>query len=470
MIVLTKAERKLNQVHSRLNDRLDRNMPAMQLVLRQWFDFVIKQVRKDITTKLIKDITTELTDWDFIEENGKPIIKPAALKIMQTGGQEAYKLLAIEGAFDVLNVKAVKAAEKFTAELVTSTNKETKAAVRTYIADGIKQGKGMEKVGRELRSVVGLNDKQVRTSIKYRTLLEDKEKYPKLMTTDINRKVIRQEQKMLRQRGVAIARTETARAQNIGYVQGLESIGVEMVEFSASPGACEELCLPKHGAKYKTVEAEGIIPVHPNCRCALLPVVAERVVDKPQAKPPDEVSERMITPSEIESNPDKANGLKFDKEVEGRVLARYTSFEHEEIVQAQLGKKLPSWAEMTQQQALQRAKKIEKSLLKLDGWKGVSYRGMKFETSAKQKAFLKQFKVNGVHKFKAFQSTTTSEKVAKSFMGTSKNNVELVINGKSGRDVMAFSRNVNEKEILFMKNATFKVDKVVGNIVHLTEL
>lgn len=285
MLTLTKAKRKLNQVHSRLDSRLSRNIPAMQIALRQWFDFIIKQVRRDIATKFIKDMTTKLTDWEFIEENGKRIIKPAALKIMQTGGQEAYKLLAIEASFDVLNVRSIKAAEKFTAELVTGVNKQTKAAIRTHIADGVKRGKGMDKIGRELRSVVGLNNVQAKAAIKYRGILSDKEKYPKLTTADIERKVTRYEQKMLRQRGVTIARTETARAQNIGYVDGLESVGVEKVEFSTAPGCCD-ICDTMNGKEYKTTGAKDVIPVHPRCRCALLPVVAGGTISKPLKETP----------------------------------------------------------------------------------------------------------------------------------------------------------------------------------------
>jgi len=259
-------------IQSDLSSLVGRNKNTMLIAVRSWFYFAHKQIRHDLTHKFIKDITSELSDWGFIEERGREMLKPATLKIMQTGGNNAYKLLQVKGAFDVLNVNAVTAAEKFTAELVREVTKKTKMGIRTYIKTGIKEGRGMPKIARELRPLVGLTENQTQSIINYRRLLEDKEKYPKLKPADIDKKVQRYAGKTHRRRAATIARTETARAQNIGYVQGLEDVGVTEVEFSASPGACGD-CLALDETRYSAAEAKGIIPVHPNCRCAMLPVV-----------------------------------------------------------------------------------------------------------------------------------------------------------------------------------------------------
>lgn len=77
-------------------------------------------------------------------------------------------------------------------------------------------------------------------------------------------------------RGQTIARTEIVRAHAEGQLDALEAMGVEdlgvMVEWSTTGDAkvCP-LCVPLSGIVIKTVEARGMLPRHPNCRCAWVP-------------------------------------------------------------------------------------------------------------------------------------------------------------------------------------------------------
>lgn len=257
---------RLNQIHSKLLSQLSRNERVFQESLRKWFDVTLKQIRGDITTKFQKDITSELTDWKYIEEQGKGILRPATLSIMQTGGNQAYKLFEVKGAFDVLNVDAVKAADKFCAKLVTQVTNETKAGIRIFISTGIKEGKSMDKIARDIRPLIGLTERQTQSIMNYRELLSDKEKFPGLTISDIDRKVDRYSGKTHRRRAEMISRTETARAQNIGYAEGLDDIGVEEVEFSIHPDEITcPICSALDGKKYKVEDAADVIPVHPNC-------------------------------------------------------------------------------------------------------------------------------------------------------------------------------------------------------------
>lgn len=76
-----------------------------------------------------------------------------------------------------------------------------------------------------------------------------------------------------------IARTETIRAHAEGTLTRLEQLGIEevtaQVEFSTAGDdrVCER-CEGLEGKVYKIEDARGVLPVHPNCRCAWLPVVA----------------------------------------------------------------------------------------------------------------------------------------------------------------------------------------------------
>jgi len=267
-------------IQSSLDELAVRNERIMLLAVRNWFDFATKQIEHDLTTKYAKSVTSELSDWDAINAKGIDDIKPATLKIMQSSGNAAYRQLAIAGSFSVLNVEAVKAADKLCAKLVTNVTNKTKAGIRTYVSAGIKAGKSMSNVARELRrsGIVGLTKPQTQSVLNYRTLLSDKEKYPKLTAADIDRKVQRYTDKTHRRRMNDIARTETAAAQNVGYCQGLQDVGVTESEFLIAPtDACED-CLALDGQRYPIEEGKGIIPVHPKCRCVMLPVVGERTV------------------------------------------------------------------------------------------------------------------------------------------------------------------------------------------------
>lgn len=77
-----------------------------------------------------------------------------------------------------------------------------------------------------------------------------------------------------RNRARTIARTELIRAHAEGQLDALERLGVTeigvMVEWSIAATACP-LCVEMDGVVLKVSEAHGLIPRHPNCRCAFIP-------------------------------------------------------------------------------------------------------------------------------------------------------------------------------------------------------
>lgn len=291
----------------KIQDILDslkiRNQRFLQVALRKWFDFTQKQIRKDLTSKYTKSadsITSNLTDWELIESNGITTIKPAAVDIMQTGGDAAYKHLAVEGSFDVLNVPAVKAVNKFCSKLVTDVTVKTKKGINTFIRHGIKQGWSMSKIARELRPLVGLTGKQTQAIIKYRSNLMLTRS--DLTAAQLDKAVMRYTNKVHRQRMLTIARTETANAQNIGYCQGLEQVGVKEAELRNGANPCEE-CLALKGVKFPIAEAGGIITVHPRCTCAMLPVIDDKVISERLGKPHPKLSKAEIEKAEVKIEP-----------------------------------------------------------------------------------------------------------------------------------------------------------------------
>ena len=74
-------------------------------------------------------------------------------------------------------------------------------------------------------------------------------------------------------RAKKIARTEVIAASNEGALRGYEDAGIMKAEFYAAldERTCEE-CMSYHGNVYPVMEAHGLIPVHPSCRCTYIPI------------------------------------------------------------------------------------------------------------------------------------------------------------------------------------------------------
>ncbi len=263
------------------------NEQEMQVALTEWFEFTQKQIRADLTMKFIKAIgrvTTSLTDWALIESEGIKTLKPATLNIMKSGGDAAYRYLALRGSFDVINVRAIVAIEKFCSTLVTNVTAETKKGINAFVKHGIKEGHSMSKIATNMKPLVGLTEKQMTAVGNYRLKLENL-KVP-LSTKKIDKLVLQYTNKSHRARVYSIATTETARAQNIGYVQGLEQIGLTEAEFTVSQSDFCAECEALNGQIFPLNEADGIIPVHPHCRCAMLPVIDDKTITNILNKPP----------------------------------------------------------------------------------------------------------------------------------------------------------------------------------------
>ncbi len=87
--------------------------------------------------------------------------------------------------------------------------------------------------------------------------------------------------KMTRTRANVLARTEIVRAHAEGQLDAFERLGVEEVGIQAEwitagdERVCPE-CAALEGAVMTIKEARGLIPRHPNCRCAWIPANKDR--------------------------------------------------------------------------------------------------------------------------------------------------------------------------------------------------
>lgn len=97
---------------------------------------------------------------------------------------------------------------------------------------------------------------------------------------EIGRKLAKQIAGITARRAERIARTEIIRAHAEGQLDAFEELGIEkvgaLVEFTTAGDAkvCP-VCQGLSGSVRTIAEARGVIPVHPECRCAWVPWLEE---------------------------------------------------------------------------------------------------------------------------------------------------------------------------------------------------
>ena len=277
----------------RLRRAMDKSAEYLRPKVNQWLEVMRNRIIRDMLKRYVKkmggpgsyrmtsdsaerkasaplqkdmalEITTELTDWEWIEDNGRRILKPALLTVLGNGADEAFIIAGVELRFDLLNPRSVAWADKHCAKLVREVTEETKAGIRDVIRRGIKEGKSVPRMAKEIRPLVGLTSRQSMAVANYDEWLIMNR--PELSAREVSRRVDVYARRMHRRRAKMISHTESAFAVDEGTLQGYEEAEVEEVEILLAEGACDD-CVELARKRYKPSEAHGILPAHPVCRC-----------------------------------------------------------------------------------------------------------------------------------------------------------------------------------------------------------
>ena len=275
-----------------IHRRLDRSRLILENKLRPqvslFLDKLASQVKLDLTGKLKKAKYKDPVDWGAIEGVGIGYIKPVLIDAFAQGANSAYEVVGLRGVYDIYNQNAVDAVNKVCSKMIRNITEETRKAINRQIAADIEEGAGYYNIMQDLRSFVGLTDLQAQKVEDFKAWLT--REYPTAPVKEVNQRVDLVRGRLLEDRLSNIARTESARAQNYGFVTAMESFGVDEFEFSAYPGCCDD-CQDMHGNKYSASEADEIIPVHCRCRCCLLPVIGSSAVETPLSNFPSSLEE-----------------------------------------------------------------------------------------------------------------------------------------------------------------------------------
>lgn len=158
--------------------------------------------------------------------------------------------------FKTANPKALLAAERQAATLLSSVNSETKQTVRDLIARAYRDKISPRDTARLIRDVVGLNDRQSTALFNYRAgLVEDGR-----AADQIERMTAKYGDRLLRQRADTIAQTEIHRASAEGQHE-LWREGVR--EGRINPNTARRIWIANSGAcewcsAMETINAEGV--------------------------------------------------------------------------------------------------------------------------------------------------------------------------------------------------------------------
>lgn len=227
--------------------------------------------------KLQRMAKKDLFNEEELRKQAQLDLTPLLVDQLVLAGQEAYRLIGVDDVYLPYKLRETvrENVDKFTASLL-DTDKEVLGNV---ISEGIEQG----------RSVVEIR-------------------------ADIESKFA-QYTKMQAER---ITRTEVLRASNLAAEDAFQQSGVvEAKQWLVAPGAdanCQAYSgkIVRLGASFYESDdkfANGNPPVHPNCRCVLLPIVIDTKLYEPDLRPAIESQQKRIAELEAQFS-DKDAALK----------------------------------------------------------------------------------------------------------------------------------------------------------------
>lgn len=211
--------------------------------------------------------------------------KPSLVAVVTRAFVAAGKTTTIKSQtsarFDIDNPSTLVAAQKHGAALVTGLKREARKAVATVIQRGIADHVPPKSVAIALRSVLGLSGRQTTALMNARAAWAEAGVAPVVL----DKKVTQYGAKLLRQRALTVARTESVRAVSQGQLASWQSAADDGLlqrhrtsrQWRASPGACKEICEPMDDqvvpfdAPFLTPDGEPLMapPAHPSCRCTV---------------------------------------------------------------------------------------------------------------------------------------------------------------------------------------------------------
>ena len=245
--LISKAE-KINDEEKRYFDYMIRNInKQIELVSNFMYskdnaEEVLDDLKDNekLYNKIDDRIRSAVTDKDL--EKGSDIIED----FYKAGKENGASLLRSNGdkiwtRFDEDNLENLK---KYNLGLIKDINSEVRGAIKEEIFTGIARSDNPRVIAENIKNIP---------------------EFEPLPNTGLTAYA----------RAELIARTEVQRTLNEGHLQSYKDYGIKYVEIAPAPDACEE-CADWEGEVIDIDEANGLLPIHPNCRCRFIPITEGR--------------------------------------------------------------------------------------------------------------------------------------------------------------------------------------------------
>jgi hypothetical protein len=157
------------------------------------------------------------TNWKLVADTElQPAIAATLRDVLESAATFVPLPVQATIAWDILDPKAVAWVRNEAGTLITNITKETLLAVRETIQRGFTEGKGVQVMADGLRDIIGMNSRQAGAFDKYAADLAERG----LKNSDTLLEAYRR--KLIKERATMISRTETIKAANEGWRQGIQ--------------------------------------------------------------------------------------------------------------------------------------------------------------------------------------------------------------------------------------------------------
>lgn len=203
--------------------------------------------------------------------------------IVQKNGNNAANSLnskfKLNTRFDLLNPYVVEWIKENSGDMITQITDESRKAIRAIILDAYQSGRHPYKTAREIRQYIGLTERGANAVLNYRKRLESDGKLSPVRIDELTKQY---SERLIKDRAVMIARTESIKASNAGQQllwedaarNGLINLSTAYKKWIVTPD--DRLCPVCRAMKGETVPLNSQFsggvdhaPRHPRCRCSM---------------------------------------------------------------------------------------------------------------------------------------------------------------------------------------------------------
>lgn len=271
----------------------DRLAPALRAAFLQAIATLLETVTLAILIRAIEsgDLATIVATIPIAKL--PTALGPAVAVIEEVVRETATQTIAdlgIDVSFTLVNPFAVNAAATQGSRFITNITLETQAAIRALVARATREGIAPRELARLIEPLIGLTTRQTQAALNYRAALVE----AGLTGPALEKKVETYATKLLKQRALMIARTETIAAANEGQrAAWLAAVEAGLID----PGDTGRVWSATHDERVcpicdlldgttvafdepfiieSTGEALCGPPAHPLCRCTVSLVFGQR--------------------------------------------------------------------------------------------------------------------------------------------------------------------------------------------------